>query len=52
MRSNRNTDSSIGRKVVNLPIEICLEDPKKKYKRTGKKDVYKPYMGGSWARKP
>lgn len=32
--------------VVDLPMETCLEEPRKKYSKTGKKDMYKPYTGG------
>jgi hypothetical protein len=30
----------------------CFDEPKKKYKRTGKNEVYKPYTGGRLLRKP
>ena len=35
-----------------VPRDICREVPRKKYKRGGKKEVYRPLMAGSSANMP
>lgn len=36
--------------ATHLPIELCLDVPRKKYTRTGKKAIYIPTIGGTLPR--